>query len=260
MRAPAPPASAGSSAHVLTLSDPPHATNHSLHLQGSFGCSILADWDPTGNSPPSYNLAQNGKDVQMVVANGDLCALTGAPRSITVTFICDKTNLVPQSFTVTEPSTCNYAWDFPTSVVCTGTPIDPNAGGGIIANRNFGCGHISCGWMFIILTVLIVPIAYVAGFLVLTLAMKREGKSRFPLTQTGPLLLDYAWWGVKFFIARFGAWGQATRFKGPSWVNWHLKDGVSSGGSSGFDDGDYPSEDSYQDPHRSSSMYRDDDL
>jgi len=186
------------------------------------------------------------------------------PRQIVVNFKCDPSSLAPQQFTVTEISPCVYAWDFPTSAVCGGSPHPFTPDSNLIADRNFGCGHISCGWMFIIMLVLLVPMIYLVAFIVLAVALKRRGRSSIPLSSLGPSLLVYTWWGIKFFIPRCGAWGQGTRFRGPPWVNFHLKDSASidgRGGEEGFDAGDYPSEGgSYQDHRSSSSMYRDDDL
>ena len=86
---------------------------------------MLSDWDPTGDNPPQWSIAPNGIDLQLTVQNGDTCGITGMPRTITVNFICDPTAIAPASFVVTEPSTCNYAWDFPTSAVCASAPPPP---------------------------------------------------------------------------------------------------------------------------------------
>jgi hypothetical protein len=231
---------------------------------GSFGCSVLSNWDPTGDNPPQWSIAPNGIDLQLTVQNGDTCQKTGMPRTITVNFICDPTAIAPASFVVTEPDTCNYAWDFPTSAVCGGLPINPNILPINIAARDFGCGHISCGWMFIILLVLILPLAYLGAFAVYAFALKKEGNERFPLTGVAPLFVDYAWWGFKFFAARCGSWGRATVFNERlgSWVNFHHRgeDAIAGRGSDGLDHGDYPSEGGSFQEHRSSSMYNDDDL
>ena len=86
--------------------------------------------------------------------------------------------------TAQQPITCQYEWAFPTSAACGGAPgptppgptppgptpptptppapapLGPGGQQQDIASRNFGCGHISCGWMFLILVPLVGLLAF----------------------------------------------------------------------------------------------------
>ena len=102
---------------------------------------------------------------------------------------------------------CQYEWDFPTYTACGEQPPAPGPlgpGGGIqdLSLRNFGCGHISCGWMFLILIPLVALVAFGIALPLNKFVLKKDSTwiEAIPLSTLGPLFLDYVRWGGLFLI------------------------------------------------------------
>ena len=187
---------------------------------GAWGCAIVGDWDPV-NSPPTWSEQPGG--VTMSLQNGDACP-DGTARGLAVDFECTPGAVGPVTFTVTEPVTCQYAWTFATTAACAGVgpptpgPAPAPAPGAWtpaeIAARNFGCGHISCGWMLLIL----LPLVTLLAFAVLLVVNKTAGKAdtwldAVPGTVVGPALFGYFVWGLKFALFNWPCCAQKFVFK-----------------------------------------------
>ena len=202
---------------------------------GSFGCAIVSEWTPV-ITPPQWDPITNG--VQLTVQNGDACP-DGTNRGIQVQFTCDPTGGVgPTSFSASEPVTCQYEWQFATSAACGGapgptptpptptpptpTPPGPTPPGpgppapgptppapapaanspAAIAARNFGCGHISCGWMFLILIPLVAMVAFGIAIPLNKFVIKKDGSwlESIPLSTLLPAFCVNFYWGVRFLL------------------------------------------------------------
>ena len=97
---------------------------------GSFGCSMLANWDDTNpDCAPQWTAIPGG--VNMTIGCGDQCRgenngshpnpKHAKNRSIHVSFICDHAaSPGPDTFTVRESEECVYSLTFPTSMACVG--------------------------------------------------------------------------------------------------------------------------------------------
>ena len=185
---------------------------------GSFGCAIASEWTPA-ITPPQWVEITNG--VQLTVQNGDACP-DGIHRGITVQFTCDGA-IGPATFSVAEPVSCLYEWAFPTSAACTGAvpPAPaPHWSPAQIAARNFGCGHISCGWMFLILIPLVSILAFAIALPLNKFVFKKDATwlQAIPLTVVGPAMCVNFYWGVRFLLCN-------CKGKAPTFRRWNCPSG-----------------------------------
>jgi hypothetical protein len=206
---------------------------------GGFGCSILSQWEPV-ITPPTWSETPNG--VQMVIQNGDACP-DGTSRGIQVDFECGN-SVAPGSFTVTEPLECQYAWTFSTTAACNFIP-SPAVN---VNDRNFGCGHISCGWMFLIIIPLVGIIVFAVALPLNKFVLQKDKSwiESIPLYVVGPRLIQYVMWAVRFLIFNWPCCPQRYVFKR---FNLAKPPGGSDFGSSSSYDDNTATTGSYQDEH-----------
>ena len=71
-----------------------------------------------------------------------------------------------------------------------------------IAARNFGCGHISCGWMFLIIIPLLALVTFAIAIPLNKFVLKKDSTwfQAIPLTTLGPAFCLYIYWGVRFLL------------------------------------------------------------
>ena len=178
---------------------------------GSFGCAIVSEWTPV-ITPPQWDVITNG--VQLTVQNGDACP-DGTNRGVQVKFTCGYL-VGPATFFAAEPVTCQYEWDFPSTAACgPGQHPSGPASAAALAARNFGCGHISCGWMFLIIIPLVSILAFAIMVPVNKFVLKKGGtwKDAIPLTVLPCLLFDFVKWGILFAIFNWPCCAQKWEFK-----------------------------------------------
>jgi hypothetical protein len=78
----------------------------------------LAEFLPASNTLATWSTISNG--LQYVIQDGTVCGSYSATaqRKLTVQYTCLSTATHPTTFTITEPSTCNYLLVVQTSLVC----------------------------------------------------------------------------------------------------------------------------------------------
>ena len=122
----------------------------------------------------------------------------------------------PPHLFATEPMTCQYEWTFPSTAACgPGQHPSGPASAAALAARNFGCGHISCGWMFLIIIPLVSILAFAIMVPVNKFVLKKGGtwKDAIPLTVLPCLLFDFVKWGILFAIFNWPCCAQKWEFK-----------------------------------------------
>ena len=191
-------------------------------------CFTAAEWKPNNiEGYPVWKALATGEGVQMTIPADSKVA---CPRGggIVVNFRCDV-NQIGSPFTFeTEGGvgSCSYVLTFLTSTVCSAPrPLKPGGySPAAIAGRNFGCGHLSCGWAFTAALALALPLVWVVVLLVNKLvakklrggAVSRTWREALPLSVAPCLIADWVGWGLRFVACN---WPCCTR--GPVFRRWN---------------------------------------